>query len=229
MNENKYLVIPFASSLDYKGPMQKLSFQLDYFERSSLDNAPWPAYAYKPKVQFTILYNDECIFLKYFVEESSIRARETDINGRVWEDSCVEFFVAFDNSGYYNLEFNCIGTARVGFGKSRFDRHLLPAATIQNIRCYSTLERSENVSWELTICIPITTFVFHEGLQLQGKEGKANFYKCGDALPEPHFITWSNIDAPEPDFHQSQFFGRILFKEENKVMRADSTSDVNSI
>ena len=35
----------------------------------------------------------------------------------------------------------------------------------------------------------------------------ANFYKCGDDTPQPHFISWSPIDLPKPDFHAPQFFG----------------------
>ncbi|HEX8038127.1 MAG TPA: carbohydrate-binding family 9-like protein [Chryseosolibacter sp.] len=38
-----------------------------------------------------------------------------------------------------------------------------------------------------------------------------DFYKCGDNLPEPHFITWNDVKAPKPDFHLPEFFGRINF------------------
>ena len=30
---------------------------------------------------------------------------------------------------------------------------------------------------------------------------KANFYKCGDKLPVPHFLSWKPINVPAPDFH----------------------------
>jgi hypothetical protein len=37
----------------------------------------------------------------------------------------------------------------------------------------------------------------------------ANFYKCGDETPEPHFLSWNPIDLPKPNFHVPQFFGQL--------------------
>jgi hypothetical protein len=44
---------------------------------------------------------------------------------------------------------------------------------------------------------------------LSGKKIKANFYKCGDKTEEPHYLSWSPIDTPEPDFHVPSFFGLL--------------------
>ena len=38
---------------------------------------------------------------------------------------------------------------------------------------------------------------------------KANFYKCGDLTAHTHFLSWSPIDAPKPDFHRPDFFGTL--------------------
>jgi hypothetical protein len=38
---------------------------------------------------------------------------------------------------------------------------------------------------------------------------RANLYKCGDECDLPHYISWSPIDLPSPDFHCPDFFGKI--------------------
>ena len=40
-----------------------------------------------------------------------------------------------------------------------------------------------------------------------------NFYKCADETMNPHFVSWSPIDLPEPNFHCPEFFGNIHFGE----------------
>jgi hypothetical protein len=126
----------------------------------------------------------------------------------------VEFFVSFDDRGYYNLEFNCIGTALAGFGKEKGSRMRIDDNIIRKIKYGSHISNphNETVHWELTVGIPLETFVHHGLSSLSGKQYRANFYKCGDALPQPHFVAWSNIEAPQPDFHLPQFFGTLLFE-----------------
>jgi hypothetical protein len=178
-----------------------------------LNYTPWTAYPYKPEVQFVIAYSGDCIFLKYFVDEESIRAAAGNINGAVWEDACVEFFVSFDDKGYYNLEFNCIGTALAGFGKEKGSRVRIEERIIRKIKYGSKISNTDgNIHWELTVAIPLEVFAHHNLSSLKGRQCKANFYKCGDALPQPHFVAWSNIDAPQPNFHLPQFFGTVLFE-----------------
>ena len=46
---------------------------------------------------------------------------------------------------------------------------------------------------------------------LKGVCATANFYKCGDDLPEPHFVSWNKIEAPTPNFHLPKYFGEIEF------------------
>ena len=182
-------------------------------ERHTIDFVPWPSYPYKPKVSFSIAYNDEHIFLKYFVQEKAIRANANNMNGSVWEDSCVEFFISFDETGYYNLEFNCIGTALIGFGKSRDDRQLINTEVISNVNTQSVIQKkgSDLYHWELSLVIPLEVFVHHPLPTLNGRQCRANFYKCGDLLPEPHFLAWSDIHSEEPNFHLPQFFGTLSF------------------
>lgn len=58
--------------------------------------------------------------LRFDVAERCTMARVTEDNGEVWTDSCVEFFIAPDDSGYYyNFECSCIGRLLLGFRKER--------------------------------------------------------------------------------------------------------------
>ncbi len=208
----KQLRIGFAKEIKSDELIESVSLFLNNLEKHSLEFTPWPVYPYKPKVRFSIAYSANSILLKYYVEEEFIKASAGNINGYVWEDSCVEFFINFDGKAYYNLEFNCIGTPLVGYGTNKSDRELLPEAIIKEVRFQSSIRNSGDlVHWELTVVIPLKLFIHHQLTSLAGKGCRVNFYKCGDALPEPHFLSWSDIQSGEPNFHLPEFFGGALF------------------
>lgn len=190
-----------------------LSKSLDALEQIPIKQQPWPQFAYKPNVSFAIGYTARSIIIKYQVAENEVRALNTMPNSPVYEDSCVEAFIAFDDTGYYNFEFNCLGTALAGFGSGRTDRTPLDTTIISQIQSTSTFTRTENgiYNWTLALNIPFTVFVHHNIKQLEGTQCRANFYKCGDLLPKPHFLSWTAIDAPEPNFHLPEFFGTLQF------------------
>ena len=207
----KQLTVPRIS---IAGPhsLDSAATLLNTLPKQSIDEIPWPAYPYKPAVQFVIVHDDNHLFLKYFVTEKAIRAVNTRVNSSVWEDSCVEFFISFDNAAYYNFEFNCMGITLVGYGPSKTQRNLLPETIVEQIATSSLINRlpeNKTISWELTVRIPRTTFIHHQSITLSGLHCRANFYKCGDMLPEPHFITWSGIQTPTPDFHVPESFGQL--------------------
>ena len=45
-----------------------------------------------------------------------------------------------------------------------------------------------------------------------GVSWRANFYKCADKTSHPHWLTWAEIDYPNPKFHLPDFFGRLDFE-----------------
>jgi hypothetical protein len=208
------LIVRFDETVFYEDALDTISNRLACAEAHYLTHAPWPSYPYKPDVRFSILHNDTCMFLQFRVHEKSIRATVNKINGPVWEDSCVEFFIAFDSQSYYNVEFNCIGTALVGFRRANENSSRLNEELIRRIRTKTILSQEEKhgFSWELTAAIPVYLFEHHPATRLHNMEFHGNFYKCGDALPEPHFLAWSNIEAPAPNFHLPNFFGKLIFE-----------------
>lgn len=180
----------------------------------------WDAYNYRPDVHFRIAHSGHHILLKFSVTEKAVRALETRINGEVYKDSCVEFFISFNGKCYYNFEFSCIGTPHVAWGEGRHNRIKLPEAVVGKIRAesslgdqpFETVEGSFN--WELTVLIPTSCFVSDPGISLDGIRASSNFYKCVDELPEPHFVTWNPVGTPQPDYHRPEYFGQIRFADE---------------
>jgi len=83
---------------------------------------------------------------------------------------------------------------------------------IRKLRTRSTiLNEKIGKKWELVVEIPVSVF---NGVVdvLDGVNAKGNFFKCGDLLPQPHYLSWNMIDSTVPDFHLSQFFGDLFFK-----------------
>ena len=179
----------------------------------------WPEFSYRPKVSFRIGHTNDRIVLKFYVEEEAVRAVETRINGEVYKDSCVEFFVSLDGVHYYNFEFSCIGTPHVAYGEGRHNRQLLPEEILRKIQVESTLgnepfeTKTGGFAWELTTVIPVECFIHNPELKLEGLSAKANFYKCGDELPTPHFVTWNPVGTSQPDYHRPEYFGKIEFEK----------------
>lgn len=212
----RHLELPLLPHLQQDSPWSLINSELDKLSRQPIDHAPWSAPQVKPEVTFAMAHNSDCLFLKYYVTEPYILARYRRPNDPVYKDSCVEFFIAFEEEqAYYNFEFNCLGTCRLGFGANRTDRQLLSTKTIASIRHFASLQAgpgaAPNKTWHLTLAIPTAAFSEHCLTNLQDVESRVNFYKCGDELPEPHFLTWNMIHAPEPDFHLPDFFGTVKF------------------
>jgi hypothetical protein len=183
-----------------------------------VDKINWERYNYKPEVKFNIAYSDREIFLKYYVTETYVKAEKTESNQMVCEDSCVEFFVSPSDDGiYYNFEFNPIGTCLLGTGTGREDSSRAPVDVIEGIRRKGSLgeipfvERTGEFSWSITIAIPKEIFFRHRIEELKGQTFRANFYKCGDKLTEPHFLTWNPIETLKPDYHRPEYFGVLRF------------------
>lgn len=177
----------------------------------------WPAFPYKPEVSFKIAYWKDSVLLKYYVEEDYVVGKKVNTNGDVHKDSCVEFFISVSGDHYYNFEFNCIGTSKLGYGKDRNNRILIDPQVQKMIQVKSSLgtkpfeKKNDLHTWNLTIIIPKSSLIFDKNVQLPGLEARGNFYKCGDETKIPHFLTWNPVKTKNPDFHQPCFFGKLKF------------------
>ena len=181
-------------------------------ESHAIANVNWAEYPYKPSVDFHLAHSDKAIAIMFKVTEDHVKAVAMENNGRVWEDSCVEFFVRMaDGQRYVNIEMNCIGSILVGKRLTKKDATHLSHAEIATIRRITSLphepvdSHSEGLTWWAIEVIPYEIFGYDQ------KPGslRANIYKCGDKCEQPHFLSWSPIDLPNPDFHCPAFFGTI--------------------
>ncbi|MBP3775310.1 MAG: hypothetical protein ILA34_08170 [Bacteroidaceae bacterium] len=179
----------------------------------------WPdSFPYKPDVEFRMAYNDLSLLLHFRVRELIVRAVYGKDNGQVWTDSCVEFFSVPAGDGiYYNLECNCIGTVLLAAGPHRENREHAGPDTLGSIQRWASLgrapfeEKAAPVLWEVALIVPYTAFFKHRIRSVRGKTIKANFYKCGDELRTPHFLSWNPIRLEKPNFHCPEFFGELTF------------------
>lgn len=198
--------LPFGSDLE------ELSAALDAIGNHPVAEVCWPDFPYRPDVSVAVAHSNEWLLLKYDVQEEAVQARYTNTNEPVYEDSCVECFLSLDGKGYYNFEFNARGVCLAAFGPSREERQFLDPGVIARIRRLPSLSGAlpqGQARWQLTVAIPVAVFTHHRIKSLAGMEVRANFYKCGDKLPRPHFLTWNRVDTPEPDFHRPEFFGLL--------------------
>ena len=186
--------------------------------RDWLDSYPvacvnWPEYSYAPKVSMRVAHSDASLAVMFEVEEDHVRAVTTEDNGPVWEDSCVEFFVADPvGEGYYNFEINCIGTLLAAHRRSRTDAEHFDAGRLSRVRRIASLPHATIDScgagqrWWLVEVIPFDLL----GLHGAPRSLRANFYMCGDRCERPHFLSWAPITAPKPDFHRPEYFGEVV-------------------
>lgn len=176
-------------------------------------------YPYTPKASFKLFHDGKHLYIKFDVTEKDIHTLVTTDFGRVWTDPCVEFFVSpKGNNDYYNFECTCIGKMLLGWHPADAAKENAPLELLNTIKRIPSLGnenfelRKGETSWSLIEIIPATA-LFRSGIDSwSGCRMRANFYKCGDSLPVPHFISWNQIDWPEPSFHRPEFFGELIFE-----------------
>jgi hypothetical protein len=203
---------------EYPG-LDEISKKLDNLHiKNPVEELNWKDFDYKPDVKFSIAYGSNEIFLKYYVTEQWFKAEKTKSNQMVCEDSCVEFFVSPSTDGiYYNLEFNGIGTCLMGSGTGRENSRRADTEIISRIRRKTSVgeksvrEIKGQFSWTITMAIPLDVFFHHKLTGLKGKTFMANFYKCGDKLTVPHYMTWNPVKTDRPDYHRPEYFGLLKF------------------
>lgn len=186
----------------------------------SLDNVNWPeAFPYKPDVQFRVWYDGPVFHIQYKVRENGTRALQKVLGAPVYEDSCVECFIQPDAADphYYNFEFNPIGKMALARRTGREDPEDAPDFVLESVVIRTTAGEEAFAEkhideWSLDIEIPASALFFSGVEDFSGLTMRMNFFKCGDGLKVPHFITWAPIDTPKPDYHRPEFFRPVEFE-----------------
>ena len=186
----------------------------------SIATVNWPdEYPCCPDVKFRMAWCPEGLVLHYKVEEQCVRATYGEDDGQVCKDSCVECFIRnADSNTYYNIECNCVGTLLVGLRGDDYPRCHLPLEMMAEVKRWTSLGREpfgvreEQTAWELALVIPAAVFSKYPIQLEKGGKLRANFYKCGDDLPVPHYVSWNPINVEKPSFHRPECFGELVLE-----------------
>jgi hypothetical protein len=170
-----------------------------------------------PEVSFSLENTGDTLQLNFKVREDRSIARSTFDNDRVWEDSCVEFFIQFEGEQeYYNLEASCNGYILLGYRKDRSSAEHAPQEVMDKIIRKPSLgkgvvfEEQHVEEWTLALEIPVEAFWKSNLKDFSTVKAKGNFYKIADALARPHYVSWAPISTEKPDYHRPEFFQNIL-------------------
>ena len=173
-------------------------------------------YPYTPAVTAYMAYGDTAIAVLFEVTESHVCAVEMADNGHVWEDSCVELFIANPvGEGYFNFEMNAIKTLLAAKRLSRTEADHFSADSLAQIVRHGSFDHApvdihQQTSWWAGEIVPFKLL----GVERMPQTLDVNLYKCGDKLLEPHFLSWSPITLDKPNFHCPEFFGTLIAKYE---------------
>lgn len=189
-----------------------------------LRNFMGPKPVHCPRTAVKIAYDERGIHVMFRVEDRYVRAVAGVHQDSVCGDSCVEFFFTpgFDVSkGYFNFEMNCGGTILFHYHPGALERMIeIPAGECDRILKTHSLPRivdpeiQEPVTWTVSYVIPIALLERYCQVIRPAPEAqwRANFYKCADKTSHPHWLTWSPVDYPKPNFHLPQSFGVLAFE-----------------
>lgn len=187
----------------------------------AIDSCNWPnEFPYAPKATFKLFHDGKNLYIRFDVTEKDIQAKVTEDQGRTWTDPCVEFFVSPEaNLDYYNFECTCTGKLLLAWHPAEAEKESAGKSVLDSVKRTPSLGtapfglRTGEHSWNVTEVIPATA-LWRSGItSFDGRKMNANFYKCGDELPTPHFLSWNAIEWKEPSFHRPEQFGVLVFQE----------------
>lgn len=176
-----------------------------------------------PKTQVRVKYDEKNIYVIFRVKDNYVKAVATQTNGRVFQDSCVEFFFTPGpdvSRGYFNLETNCKGIFLFQYKNSNNKQAFVDLDDARQIEISHSLEKNvENeitkpLTWIIEYRIPFSVLSKYMEVDIPGPgvQWRANFYKCADMTSHPHWLTWAPVDFPKPSFHRPEFFGWLNFE-----------------
>ncbi len=177
-----------------------------------VDSVEYEAYAQ------LVYIEGEGFVCKMTCMESDPLAQYTQYGDPVYLDSCMEFFAAWDNVSYINIESNSNAALCVQFGKTKKNRQDATEYLAQSEMFKVTPSIEENF-WTLTMEIPIEKLQrfypsISESTFISGYTFKGNFYKIGsDPIDGTrHYGMWNEVFTPTADFHQPSYFGTLVIE-----------------
>jgi len=223
-NEEKqyaYLVKKLSESHDIHAVWDKEIWNRT--EPLTLDHFMGDKPSHFPETKAKVRYDKEYIYVIFSVMDRYIKAVAKETHGRVWEDSCVEFFFTPGpdvKRGYFNFEANCKGVYLFQYHLDNGAKGFVSEEDCNRINISHSLtmnveqEYTEPENWIVEYSIPFSVLAKYMNVDEPGRcvSCRANFYKCADKASHPHWLTWAPVDYAEPKFHLPEFFGRLNFE-----------------
>ena len=189
-------------------------------DMAAIDEFPWYERGEKQSARVRALYDDDAVYLQYQVEDAYSYAEATELNGPVWEDSAIEFFARpdLDDPNHFNFEANCVSTFLIGWGYRR-ERVFIEPGLAEPFQVETSIggptkeESPDDDAWWLAARLPFDAISEFIGLDVRpspGTEWRGNFHRCGGKT-DPQAACWNPYGTPERDYHNPDYFGRLIF------------------
>ncbi len=179
---------------------------------------------FMPETQAKLAYDEHHVYGIFKVKDRYVISEETETNGPVSRDSCVEWFFAPNEDSplhYFNIEINAGGTTLFHHVTiPRKEYKVIDEEDISQITVVTSMpgvispEISSDTTWTVEFKIPISLLEKYSNVThpSKGVAWRANFYKTANRNSNPHYITWNKVENPRPDFHLPQYFGKLIFE-----------------
>jgi putative heme-binding domain-containing protein len=181
---------------------------------------PWFREGVKEQTVAKILWDDENLYVSWFVHDRHISASVTQRHGPVSKDDCVEIFISPNPEkvkNYYTFEINAIGTM---LNRARTDWWTGPPTwEPQGVRYRATWqghsrkdESPDDKQWIVEAAIPLKNFE-RDALHTPPKDGdrwRLNLQRLG-GITDAQASTWSPLPEGVRSFHTPEAFGSVRF------------------
>ena len=182
-----------------------------------------------PDMRFRVLWDETCLYVRMTLRDRWVRSVVTAPQGPVCTDSCCEFFVKpAGSAGYFNFETNAGGCLLLTHVT---DHRRLPggglaaaepvsADWLERLEIHHSLPRvvdpeiTAPTDWCICYAIPLEMLEDYARVPCRPAPGavwRGNFQCCGDATSHPRYCHWADLGPGEPNFHQPDKFGELLF------------------
>ena len=198
--------------MEYIIPVEK-DIDFSRAEKAMISNYKWTE-GYTPEAYAQLVCVEGRGFaLRMTAIESNPKAVYTKFDEPVYTDSCLEFFVSFNNESnkYMNFEMNSNGAFLAAVRTDRANKTSIKMlAPLPKVKAF---KNDDSWSVEVFFSNDFIGKTFGKFSFARGESFRGNFYKCGDETEIPHFGMWNPVETEKPDFHRPEFFGTLTIEK----------------
>jgi putative heme-binding domain-containing protein len=180
----------------------------------------WHESGEKEQTVAKMLWDDEHLYVAWYVHDKHISAYERQRHGPVSKDDCVEIFIAPNPAkvkNYYTWEINAIGTA---LNRNRSDWYTLGATWepegVEYRTTFQGMEKKDEAAgdshWIVEMKVPLKNFA-RDAANTPPKDGdewRLNVNRIGGKT-NAQASSWAPIPRDVKSFHTPEAFGKVVF------------------